>query len=145
MSLIRNLEKTALPQKLFPGTICLYFLHLKVIPGRPSCRSQKTVWRGNYMSHLFKWKMGFALRFTVMRVLVQCGRKKSKAPFAEIKMHVDKLDVQLRGKKKQQKKDQKSWRLSLCTLAKTLISQSRSMYGPLVWCTCLFTAYEYAI
>lgn len=56
------------------------------------------------MSHLFKWKMGFALRFIVMRVLVQCGRKKSKAPFAEIKMHVDKLDIQLREKKNTNKK-----------------------------------------
>lgn len=56
------------------------------------------------MNHLFKQKMRFALRFTVMPVLVQHDRKKFKKPFAEIKMHVDKLDIQLREKKKRENK-----------------------------------------
>lgn len=42
--------------------------------------------------------MGFALRLTVVHALVQHDRKKSKKSFVEIKMHVDKLDIQVRKK-----------------------------------------------
>lgn len=44
--------------------------------------------------------MGFALRLTVVRVLVQHDREKSKKSFVEVKMHVDKLDIQIRKKPK---------------------------------------------
>lgn len=43
-------------------------------------------------------KMRFALRLTVVWVLVQYNRKKIKNSFADIKMQVDKLDIQIRKK-----------------------------------------------